>query len=367
MLRGAYTARGEYDRGATGLEGMRGTLLLAACAGCAAHPAPAAHTPAAHRPEAQALDDAAARQRAHAFFDSVDRRDKDRFRRLITSGFVLFEDGSARPAAKLSRWWAESNARGKPPRTRTCTDEAVHRSATAVVYVADCKEHDPRFGDRPAQDWKGYNTVVLVPDRGAWRVALWQWQDSGIEAERTRWNDAYRRGVAFTKKPNRLLERSVRGVKPGRALDLAMGQGRNALYLASRGWNVTGVDLSDEGIRQARDAAKKLGVSLDAVLADIDEYDFGTDRWDLVTMVYAGSSKQWMERIKPSLRRGGLFVFEFFYKAEDEDTETWRGTDAATLASAFAGWEILEQTEVEDVPDWGKRKVKLVRFVARKP
>jgi hypothetical protein len=157
----------EYDRGATGLARMRSALLLAACAGCAAHRVPAAHTPGA-----QALDDAAARQHAHAFFASVDRRDKDGLGRLVTSGFVLFEDGSARASAWLSRNWAESNARGRPPRTRTCTDERVHRSEAAVVYLAECTEHDPPFDGKPAQVWKGYNTVVFVADGGAWRTAM---------------------------------------------------------------------------------------------------------------------------------------------------------------------------------------------------
>jgi 2-polyprenyl-3-methyl-5-hydroxy-6-metoxy-1,4-benzoquinol methylase len=57
--------------------------------------------------------------------------------------------------------------------------------------------------------------------------------------------------VGFEKQPNRLLVDAVAKRKPGRALDVAMGQGRNALYLASRGWKVTGVNFSDEGVRAA--------------------------------------------------------------------------------------------------------------------
>ena len=58
--------------------------------------------------------------------------------------------------------------------------------------------------------------------------------------------------------PNAFLVEVARDLKPGRALDVGMGQGRNAIYLAQQGWNVTGVDISDEGIRQAKEQARKL-------------------------------------------------------------------------------------------------------------
>ena len=123
------------------------------------------------------------------------------------------------------------------------------------------------------------------------------------------WNDQYRRGVGFRKEPNRLLVRAAEGVAPGKALDLAMGQGRNALHLASRGWKVTGVDISDEGIRQARAAAAERNLVLDAVLSDVNDHDFGTARWDLVTMIYAGADPGWIERAKVNLKPGGLVRF----------------------------------------------------------
>ncbi len=182
--------------------------------------------------------------------------------------------------------------------------------------------------------------MVFVPDGGAWKVALWQWQVSGIAAERAMWNDQYRRGVGFRKEPNRLLVRTVEGVAPRKALDLAMGQGRNALYLASRGWKVTGVDISDEGIHQARAAAAERNLVLDAVLSDVNDHDFGTARWDLVTMIYAGDDPGWIERAKVSLKPGGLFVFEELPLGPEEAGRRGIGIEAGKLAPMFAGWEI---------------------------
>jgi hypothetical protein len=60
----------------------------------------------------------------------------------------------------------------------------------------------------------------------------------------------------FNTAPNRLLAETVKGLRPGRALDVHMGQGRNAVFLAAQGWDVTGFDYSAEGVRAARKAAR---------------------------------------------------------------------------------------------------------------
>lgn len=319
-------------------------------------------TPA--RPQASpapALDDAGALARARAFLSAVDRLDTETFRAIVTPGFILFEDSHRFTADKLSKGWAKSLAAGVQPRTRTCKPEHVHRDAAAIVYVGDCTEHMPATKKRPAQSWQGWNTVVLVPSAGKWRVALWQWQRSGIAAERERWNDALRRGVNFIKEPNALLVSTVETLRPGKALVLAMGQGRNALYLASKGWQVTGIDIADEGIRAAKQAAAERKLTLDAVQMDIDKYDFGRDRWDLVTMLYAGDSEAWLRRLQPGVRKGGLVVVEYFHHTDNGGFKTGQ------LAKLFAGWEILRDDVVEAKADWTLRKTKMVRFVARKP
>jgi SAM-dependent methyltransferase len=66
--------------------------------------------------------------------------------------------------------------------------------------------------------------------------------------------------IPFLAEPNAFLVESTKDVKPGRALDVAMGQGRNALYLAKAGWEVTGFDISSKGLAAARAAAERAGV-----------------------------------------------------------------------------------------------------------
>ena len=137
---------------------------------------------------------------------------------------------------------------------------------------------------------------------------------------------------------------------------------RNAL--AAHGWKVTGIDIADEGLRQARDAATRANVALDLVNTDVTTYDFGRDRWDLVTLIYAPSALKRIPDIQRSLRPGGLFVYEYFAPETPDDDDA---AAPGQLKKQFAdGWEVLRDDVVDDVPDWAQDKAKLERFVARK-
>ena len=71
----------------------------------------------------------------------------------------------------------------------------------------------------------------------------------------------------FNHAPNAFLVEFAKTLKPGRALDVGMGQGRNTIYLAQQGWQVTGFDLSETGVKLAREQAAKLQVRVTAVVA----------------------------------------------------------------------------------------------------
>ena len=79
------------------------------------------------------------------------------------------------------------------------------------------------------------------------------------------------RQTRFTLEPNAFLALTAKGLKPGRALDIAMGQGRNAVYLATLGWDVTGYDIADEVLRIANENAAKSGVRIHTVHAAFEE------------------------------------------------------------------------------------------------
>jgi SAM-dependent methyltransferase len=90
----------------------------------------------------------------------------------------------------------------------------------------------------------------------------------------------------WAKKPNRFLVAEVASLAPGRALDLACGEGQNAIWLASLGWDVTGVDYSDVAIAKARARAAREGVAVEFMSADLVEYEPEHAAYDLVVVLY---------------------------------------------------------------------------------
>ncbi len=101
------------------------------------------------------------------------------------------------------------------------------------------------------------------------------------------WNDRYRTAEYVWKAdPNVFLVAETAGLGPGRALDLACGEGRNAVWLAEQGWAATGVDFSDVGLDKGRRLATDRGVEVDWVCADATTWEPGRDGYDLVAVFY---------------------------------------------------------------------------------
>jgi 2-polyprenyl-3-methyl-5-hydroxy-6-metoxy-1,4-benzoquinol methylase len=92
--------------------------------------------------------------------------------------------------------------------------------------------------------------------------------------------------LVSTAAPNRFLVDTADGLAPGRALDLAAGAGRNAVWLAGHGWEVTAVDFSGEGLRRAEALAAHHGVEIATVRADVTEYRPPVGAFDLVVLAY---------------------------------------------------------------------------------
>lgn len=105
--------------------------------------------------------------------------------------------------------------------------------------------------------------------------------------DREDWNHRYAgRELLWTATPNRFLVAETAGLEPGRALDLACGEGRNAVWLAEQGWTVTGVDFSDVGLEKARRLAGARGVDVNWVTADLRDYRPEPHAHDLVLLFY---------------------------------------------------------------------------------
>ena len=100
------------------------------------------------------------------------------------------------------------------------------------------------------------------------------------------WDERYaREGLLWTAEPNRFLVAEVADLPPKVALDLACGEGRNAVWLAEQGWTVTGVDFSNVGLDKGRQLAQARNVDVAFDLADATVYT-RPDAFDLVVVMY---------------------------------------------------------------------------------
>ena len=109
--------------------------------------------------------------------------------------------------------------------------------------------------------------------------------------------------------------RSVLEALPvGRALDLATGGGRNALFLAARGWSVDAVDLSRAQLERARDRADAHADAIEFVLADVDSYAFSEGVYDLVTISFVDARDR-LSAIESTLAPGGVLFYEHYLES----------------------------------------------------
>jgi SAM-dependent methyltransferase len=166
----------------------------------------------------------------------------------------------------------------------------------------------------------------------------------------------------FKTTPSQYLTRIVEGVKPGKALDVAMGQGRNSIFLAAAGWDVTGYDISEDGLAQAKAAAARAGLKLNAVLASHEEFDYGIAQWDLIVQTFAFtnlSDAAYRKRVIDSLRPGGLLVIEGFGDPSGKGPRN-------VMIESFRDLRFVWYEDRDDVADWGLQKMRLTRLAARK-
>jgi SAM-dependent methyltransferase len=111
--------------------------------------------------------------------------------------------------------------------------------------------------------------------------------------------------------PNRFLVEETSNLVPGRALDVACGEGRNAIWLAEQGWRVTGVDFSPVGLAKAAVLATERGAEVEWVEADLTTWD-PPAAYDLVVVLYlqlpAGLRRGVFRRLAPSVAPGGTLL-----------------------------------------------------------
>jgi len=130
------------------------------------------------------------------------------------------------------------------------------------------------------------------------------------EEDRKRWNERYdTKEYMYGKEPIKLLKENINLLTKGKTLVLAMGEGRNAVFLAKNGFDVDGCDISEIAIEKTKILAKEHNVKLNAFVADLEEYRIPNNKYDLITCIYY-MQRSLIPQIKDRLKIGGMVVFE---------------------------------------------------------
>jgi 2-polyprenyl-3-methyl-5-hydroxy-6-metoxy-1,4-benzoquinol methylase len=204
------------------------------------------------------------------------------------------------------------------------------------------------------------------PDAAAAIASL---KSIGDRAEIERWNRILTSAQPrFNTSPNAFLVAVTKGLKPGRSLDVGMGQGRNTIYLAQQGWDSAGFDPADRAVAAAQQHAAKLGVKITAHVARAEDFDWGHDTWDLIVLSYVGV-REYAPKVVQALRPGGMVVVEGFHR-DATRTRPIGGAvvfDTNELLQLFASLRVVRYEDTEAVGDFGQFDTRVVRLAAVKP
>ena len=171
--------------------------------------------------------------------------------------------------------------------------------------------------------------------------------------DRERWNEKYSGDDDFELPADPIpeLARRIDTLPEGRALDVATGTGRNAIYLAEHGYDVEAVDVSDEALEQARRRADEVerGVDIEWLRADLTDpaFDLETDAYDVITVSFF-AALELLPELKEALAPGGVLVYDHHLRSSDpveigpsNDRHRYRSNDLlrACLDLTILGYE----------------------------
>ncbi len=191
-----------------------------------------------------------------------------------------------------------------------------------------------------------------------------------MEFDQKRWNTRFEgKEFAFGKEPNPFLKKYIHLLPKGRALDIASGEGRNAVFLAQHGFDVDAVDISEKGLKKSIKLAREKGVKINTFLVDLDRYQIEKEKYDLIANFYF-LRRSLIPKIKKGLKKGGRVIFET-YTLEQRDLCTGGPKQARyflrpnELLRLFKNFHILFYRE--GIFREGGRKKAVASLIAKKP
>nr|AEN94412.1 methyltransferase type 11 [Adineta vaga] len=193
------------------------------------------------------------------------------------------------------------------------------------------------------------------------------------------WNTYFKKSkslVNFNSNVNKFLKQFIEEYNPSlnnfKVLDIAMGQGRNSIWLAQKGYDVVGFDTSIEGINIAKNQAERLNLTtLQTYVTSIEEFYFGVEQWDLIVCIYFPIINQtkYLQKLEQSLKYKGLFMVEVFHwdnliGEHRMPIDVTYKTNIIPLL--FSNLTTIIYEEPMDYSDFGNRLTKIIRYVGQK-
>lgn len=177
----------------------------------------------------------------------------------------------------------------------------------------------------------------------------------------TKWDEKYNTSEnIFGTRPNGFLVECASGLTSGKALSLGEGEGRNAIYLAGLGFEVTAVDLSAAGLKKALRLAQQNGLTLTTLHSDLNDYVIAPGQWDVILCFFVHilpEERARMHRqVVKGLRPGGVYILEGF--SPEQMKYAKRGPDnpgqlydLQTIRHELAGLEFTIARQIERLVD----------------
>jgi SAM-dependent methyltransferase len=176
------------------------------------------------------------------------------------------------------------------------------------------------------------------------------------------WDERYgQEQYAYGETPNEYLKSKLAGLPKGKVLFPLEGEGRNAVFAAKTGWQVSAFDQSKEGKKKAELLAKKNGVHIDYAVSDMENVSYPENSFDALVLVYAhfplSERKRYHQKLASFLKKGGILIIEGFSKEHIEKQTANPNVggpkdetmlyDLEGLKSDFQGFDFMESYETD--------------------
>ena len=171
------------------------------------------------------------------------------------------------------------------------------------------------------------------------------------EQDQIRWDKKYAtEKYLFGREAIPFLQDHVDLLPKGSVLDLAMGEGRNGVFLATKGFQVTGADISAEGLKKAKALAAESGTTINTVEADLESYEIPANIYDVILCTYY-LQRDLFPKIAVALKPGGIALIETYtidhLQYRPRFNKAWL-LDPNELLTMLPGLRVLRYQEVDD-------------------